>query len=403
MPLVLNSLRFQLGLLAVLQALLLTNNVTLIAVNALAGLQLSESKLLASLPVTGYVVGGAVWAMPAAAFMRRFGRRAAYTLGSIAAVCGALLAWQAMVVHSLSLLCLATFVSGMYNAVGVSFRFAAADVSDAYRPDFRTRAISLVLTAGIFGGVFGSELSKWSRTALSQEFAGSYLMLAGFALVSLALVQALRLRDGGASQSQGVPRPLAEILRQPAALVAILAAAFSYGIMNLLMVATPLAMEVCGLPYDSAVFVLQWHVVGMFAPGLVTGSIIARVGVLQVLVVGTLLVLGCVLVALSGVDLTHFTVALFLLGVGWNFMYTAGTTLLTSTYKPWEKNKVQGFMDFCVFIVMVTSSASSAALLFVNGWSVLNLLSLPFTLIVLVGALWAARHVGWLAGRTVRA
>ncbi len=394
------SLKFQVGLLAGLQALLLTNNATLIAVNALAGLQLADNKLLATLPVTGYVIGGAVWSMPAATIMRRFGRRIGQSIGALAAILGALIAGYAMVASSLWLLCLATFVSGLYNAFGVSLRFAAADVAEAYRPSFKARAISLVLTGGIVGGIVGPEIARWSRTALPQEFAGTYLMLGVFAFASLVLVQWLRLPPRADSGPAAVaPRPLAEILRQPSALIAIASAAFGYGVMNLLMVATPLAMEVCSLPFDAAVFVLQWHIVGMFGPGLVTGSIISRVGVFPVITAGAALFLACVAVALSGVDLMHFSVALFLLGVGWNFLYTGGTTLLTTAYRPQEKNKVQGFMDLCVFCVMVSSSASSGALLFVNGWTVLNLISLPFAVILLGGAVWAASRLGWRVGQ----
>src|SRR5690606_14550948 len=187
------NLRFQVGLLALMQALLLTNNVTLIAVNGLAGLQLADNKLLATLPVTGYVLGGAFWAMPAASFMRRFGRRAGYTVGSVVAIAGAVLGWFALTVGSLWLLCLATFVCGLYNAFGASLRFAAADVADAYRPDFRARAISLVITGGIAGGINGPTLSTWSRTWLPAQFAGTYLTLVGFALASLLLAQLLRL------------------------------------------------------------------------------------------------------------------------------------------------------------------------------------------------------------------
>lgn len=397
------TLRFQVGLLTTLQALLLVNNATLIAVNVLAGLQLSNDKMLASIPVTSYVIGSAVWSMPAAAVMRRFGRRAGYTLGSVAAIVSALVAFWAMTIESLPLLCLGTFLCGIYNAFGASLRFAAADAADAYDPGFKTKAISLVLTGGLIGGILGPEISKWSRTLLSHQFAGTYLMLMVFGLMSLALIQLLRITPTSGPVLGGEARPLSVILRQPMAMLAIASAAISYGIMNLLMVATPLAMEVCSLSFNETVFVLQWHVIGMFAPGLFTGSLISRYGILPIMAIGVLLNAGCVVVALSGVELMHFSVALFLLGVGWNFMYTSGTALLTRCYRPAEKNKVQGFMDMCVFGVMITSSAASGALLFVNGWSVLNLLSLPFVLVCLVGAIWVARQTGWSLGRVARA
>lgn len=397
-PSALESLRFQIGLLTLMQAMLLVNNVTLIAVNGLVGFQLTETKWLATLPVTGWVLGGAVFAMPAQALMRRWGRRAGYSVGGLAAMAGALLAWFAVLQHSLALLCLATFVAGIYNAFGASLRFAAADVADAYRPSFRARAISLVLAGGIMGGIIGPELAKWSRTALQAEFSGTYLTLIGFALASILLAQFIRLPQRISRPPEGPVRPLREILAQPMCWVAILCAALGYGVMNLLMVATPLAMEAHHHHFDSAAFVLEWHVIGMFAPGLFTGSLIARFGALPVVLAGCALMLACVGVALSGVALMHFVVALFTLGVGWNFMYTGGTTMLVQSYRPQEKNRVQGFMDTCVFATMITTSASSGALLFADGWVLLNLLSLPFVLIATGAVLWLAFRAGWRFG-----
>jgi len=393
------SLRAQLALLAGLQALLLTHNATLIVVNGLAGLAIAENKLLATLPVSGYVLGGAVWAMPAAALMNRLGRRAGYTIGSLVAAAGSLLAWFAVSRADLALLCVATFVLGLYSAFGASLRFAAADVADAWRPSFRARAISLVITGGIAGGVVGPEISKWSVGLLPTRFAGAYLTLVGFALASLLLARLLRLPPAQQAAAAGAARPLREILRQPVCWFAIVTTALGYGIMSLLMVATPLAMEVCRHPFESAALVIEWHVVGMFAPGLFTGALISRFGILPVIVAGCVAMLACVAIALTGVELMQFLSALLLLGVGWNFMYTGGTALLTTAYRPAERMRVQGFTDLCVFSVMVTSSASSGALLFVNGWSVLNLLSLPFVLLVLAAALWLGGRIGWGVGR----
>ncbi len=395
------SLRFQIGLFAVLQALLLTNNVTLIAINGLAGFQLAEDKTWATLPVTGYILGGAVWAMPAARIMRRHGRRVGYGIGSLVAVLASALGWAAMQAASLPLLCTATFIGGLYNAFGVSYRFAAADAADHYRPTFRARAISLVLAGGVIGGVVGPELAKWSRGVMPVAFAGTYLTLIGFAILSFLLAQLIRLPNRPVSASDGPARPLSTILAQPACWVAIVANALSYGVMNLLMVVTPLAMEACRHPFESAALVLEWHVIGMYAPGFVTGSLIGRIGVLPVIALGCVLMFGCVAVALSGVDLMQFLASLFLLGVGWNFMYTGGTTLLTRTCGPAEKNRVQGFADACTFATMIVTSASSAALLFSNGWALLNLLSVPFVAIVLVATIWLAGREGWGVGRLV--
>lgn len=395
--------KMQLGLLAAMQALMLINNVTLISVSGLAGFMLAENKLLATLPVTAYLLGGAVWSMPAAAFMRRFGRRAGYTVGSGVAMLGALAGWQAMAHQNLALLCLATFVMGLYNAFGASLRFAAADVADSWRPELRARAMSLVLTGGIAGGIIGPEVAKWSRGWLDQKFAGSYLTLVGFALLSMLLAQTLRIPRAPQGPSAGPVRPLSEILAQPQCWIAILCAAMGYGVMNLLMVATPLAMEVCRMPWSSTALVMEWHVIGMFLPGLFSGMLIARFGALPVIATGCLLLFGCVAIAVSGVELMNFVSALILLGVGWNFLYTGGSTMLTACYRPQEKNKVQGFMDLCVFATMITSSASSGALIHVNGWALLNLLSLPFILLALAGVVWLGMKSSWSIGRVATA
>ncbi|MGB7306291.1 MAG: MFS transporter [Burkholderiaceae bacterium] len=397
-PSVLKSLGFQMSLLTAMQALLLVNNVTLNAVSGLAGFFLAEQKWLATLPVTGYVLGGAVWAMPAAAFMRRFGRRHGYTVASLGAMVGGFLGLMAMNMGSMTLLCLATFVAGIYRAFGASLRFAAVDVAEAYRPSFKSRAISLVLTGGIVGGVVGPEMAVWSRSWLPAEFAGTYLSLIGFALISMVLAQFIRLPASIGKATSGPARPLRVILKQPVCWVAILCAALGYGIMNLLMVATPLAMEAHHHAFSSTAWVLEWHIIGMFAPGLITGSLIARFGVLPIVFTGTLLMLTCVAVSLNGVDVMHFTVALIALGVGWNFMYTGGSTMLTQSYAPGEKNRVQGFMDVCVFTTMMTTSASSGALIYANGWNILNLISLPFIVLTTLAVLWLAMKRGWQFG-----
>lgn len=398
-PGLLKNLPTQIGLLTMMQSLLLINNVTLIAVSGLAGLTLATDAVLATLPVTGYVLGGAVFAMPAAGVMRRLGRRRGYTIAAFAAMLGGLLGWQAMLAQNLWMLCGATFVCGIFNAFGASLRFAAVDVADTYRPSFKPKALSIVLSGGIAGGILGPEIAKWSRTLLPTEFAGTYLTLIGFALLSLTLAQFIRLPDPRhQAAAEGPARPLREILAQPSCWVAVLCAAMSYGIMNLLMVATPLAMQVCEHPFDSAAFVLEAHVLGMFVPGLFTGSLIARFGVLRIVFVGGLLMLACVGIALSGVTLMHFTAALVLLGIGWNFMYTGGSTLLTQSYRPQEKNRVQGFMDAVVFTTMISTSASSGVLLFVNGWSVINVVSLPFMVVCLVATGWLASRHGWRFG-----
>ncbi len=389
------SLGFQVGLLAAMQALLLVVNVSFVAINGLVGFSLADNKLLATLPVTGYVLGAALWAMPAAALMARLGRRRGYTLGAVVMVTGAALAGLAVHTATLWLLCLATFVCGGFNAFGISYRFAAADVADAYRPSFRAKAISLVLAGGIAGGVLGPTLAGWSRGWLPTQYLGTYLALGVMALLSLLLAQLLHLPRPTEQVATGPVRELRELLRPATLRVAILCCAISYGVMNLLMVATPLAMTAHHHSFAQAGLVLEWHVIGMYAPGFVTGTLITRFGALRVILAGLLLNLGCIAVALSGTGIEQFLIALVLLGVGWNFMYIGGTTLVTYQYSGPEKNRVQGFTDACVFTTMVTSSASSGALLVANGWQLLNWVALPFVLAALLTVLWLAYRSGW--------
>jgi MFS family permease len=375
-------------LLAACQALLLINNVIFISLNGLAGFMLAANKALATLPVTGYVVGGALWAVPASYFMKRYGRRAGFSCGSLIGVAGAGLCALAVYARSFELLCLGTLITGGYSAFAIQYRFAAADMAPA---DFRAKAIALVLAGGIAGGVIGPESSKLTKDLFSVPFLGSYVSLMLCGMVSLGIIQFLRIPDLKLEATASARRPLGEIARQPAFIVAVLAAALSYGVMNLLMTATPLAMGHEHHPYSAAAFVIEWHVVGMFAPGFFTGNLIRRFGVLRMMAAGVALNLLCVAVALSGHDVMHFWWALFLLGVGWNFLYVGSTTLLTETYRPEERAKIQGINDSCVFAMMAVSSFSSGLLLHADGWTMLNWISLAPLALLLAALIWIAR------------
>lgn len=376
-------------LLVCCQALLYVNSVTLIAVNGLAGLALAPTALLATLPVTTYIVGSALATVPASLAMGRFGRRAGFMFGAAMAVVGTALAATAVQIGSFALLCAGTFVVGLYNAFGQYLRFAAADVADAYDKSIKERAISWVLAGGVAGGILGPELSKLTRDALSAPYAGSYAALAAVALVAFALASRLRI-PAAPVHAGGAARPLAVIARDPRFVVAVLVGAIAYGAMNLLMTATPLAMKVCGFGYPEAADVIKWHVVAMFAPGFFTGSLIKRFGVERVALAGCALMFATVAVAHAGLTYWHFWIALVVLGLGWNFMFTAATTLLTTTYRASEKAKAQGVNDLAVFLTMITSSAASGALLSATGWLDLNLYALPFVACAAVALLWLA-------------
>ena len=374
------------ALLACCQALLLINNAGLIAMNGLVGYALVDNKAFATLGATSFVVGSALAAMPAALWMAKVGRRRGFMTGSAIAVAGAAMCALALWLGSFALFCLGTAVTGIYTAFGLQYRFAAAEVA---APEFRAKAISLVLAGGIAGGFLGPQASLWAMDLLPVRFLGSFLVLSAIAIVALAVQSQVRVPPPSMEETRGGGRPLARIARQPVFIVAALSAALGYGIMNLLMTATPLAMSFCSHPFSAAAFVIEWHVVGMYAPGFFTGSLIKRFGALRVIAVGIVLMGACVAVALSGIALWQFWTALLLLGVGWNFMYTGGTTLLIDAYTPAEKAKTQGMNDVIIFTVMSISSFSSGALISAAGWEWMNLGTLPLLAIVASAVLWA--------------
>jgi MFS family permease len=367
------------------QALLFTNNSILISLNGLAGYALAANKSLATLPVTGWVVGGALTTFFASLLMKRIGRRAGFTVGACIGILGAGICSLALWLGNFWLFCSGTVVFGVYNAFGQYYRFAAAD---AATHDFRARAISYVLAGGLIGGIVGPTTSRFTVGLLPTTYLAPYLSLIVFMLLALALLRFLEIPPPTAAESTEHGRPLAQIVAQPAFIVAVLAAAFSYGVMNLLMTATPLAMGVCGHPYSAAATVISSHVVGMFAPSFVTGDLIRRFGGLNVMLCGVVLNLVCVGVALSGIEVAHFWWALVLLGVGWNFMFISATALLTETYRPAEKAKAQGVNDLVIFVTMATSSFSSGMILERNGWQTLNYAAIPFIAAIGVAVVW---------------
>ncbi len=361
-------------LLSLAQAFLLANGVTLVAINSLLGLQLAPDRRLATLPITTYVIGGVLSTLAAAYFMKRFGRRAGFMLGAGFALAGSLVSALAVWQGNFWLLCFGTVLAGIYNAFGQQYRFAAAD---SVEPDWKSKAISLTLAGGILGGVFGPEISKITRDLLSPTFFASYLALAAFAIVSFFVVSRLHIPPLSVAEQHAKGRPLRDIARQPAFIIAVMAATFSYATMNLLMTATPLAMDFCGLPFTDAAFVLQWHVIGMFAPSFFTGDIIKRFGIRPVLLAGAAILLACCGIALSGVSLMHFWWALLLLGIGWNFLFIGGTTLLTETCRPEERAKVQGTNDFIVLGTQAVTSLIAGVMIMSAGWHSLIYFALP--------------------------
>lgn len=375
-------------LLAICQGLFLTNNVVFIAINGLVGLSLAPLGWMATLPVMGYVVGGALSTGLVAHTQARYGRQASFQIGLVVALLSALLCAWAAWRHDFWLLVVATVVAGYYSANGQLYRFAAAELA---APAYREKAVSLVLAGGLIGAIIGPNLAKYTRNLLATPFAGAYLALAVVAVLAMGLMAFVRFPAVPAAQKSSADgRPLREIVRQPLFFVAAVGAALGYGVMNLLMAATPLAMQVCGFPFDDAALVLQWHVIGMFAPGFFTGHLIKRFGTLTIMGVGVLLNALCIAIALTGVDLHQFLIALFLLGVGWNFLFTGSTTLALQAYRPEEKDRAQAAINFSVFAVMAITSFASGALVTTQGWLLLNLGSLVPVALTGAALLWLA-------------
>ena len=379
-----------LWLLAMCQGLFLTNNVVFIAINGLVGFSLAPFGWMATLPVMGYVVGGALSTGLVAKTQMRFGRRTSFQIGLAVAFFSALLCTYAAVNKDFWLLCAATVIAGYYNANAGLYRFAAAEL---VTPDWREKAVSMVMAGGLIGAVLGPNLAAQTRTLFSVPFAGAYLSLAAVALLSIVLMSFIQFPPTPPKTSSSRGRPLSVIVRQPVFIVAAAAGALGYGVMNLLMAATPLAMQQCQLPFSDVALVLEWHVIGMFAPGFFTGHLIKRFGVLPIMGIGVLLNGLCIAIALSGVDLHQFLAALFLLGVGWNFLFTGSTTLSLQTYTPEEKDRAQGALNFFVFATLAVSSLASGVLVTTQGWTLLNLGSIIPVVLVALALGWLSMHL----------
>ena len=378
-------------LLGTCQALLFTNNSILISLGALAGYALAADKRLATLPITAGVAGGALTTFFASLFMERIGRRGGFAVGVLFGAAGAAVSALGLVLGSFWTFSAGALLLGAYNAFGGYYRFAAAEAVGAGE---KARAISLVMVGGLVGGALGPWSTRHTAKVLATPFLGAYLSLFVLLALALAALFFVRIPKPEASEQSEPVRPIGAIVSEPVFVVAALAAAFGYGVMSLLMTATPLAMGTCGHPYDSATTVISSHVVAMFAPSFVTGRLIQRFGVIAVMHAGVALNLGCIGIALAGIDVPHFFGALVLLGVGWNFLFVGGTTLLAESVRPAERARAQGMNDLFIFLTMAASSFSAGVIVEADGWRTLNLVAIPFVLAVGVALLWLSARRG---------
>lgn len=376
------------AVLAGCQGLLQSQTSVMVTVNALAGYALATDKTLATLPVTMYFIGSALSTLPLSLIMKHTGRRAGFTGGAICAILGALLSAWAVYGGEFWLLCAGVMMLGIATAAGRLYRFAATDAAPV---EFRSRAISLVLAGGVIGGFIGPTTSKLTKDLIeAHPYAGTYCSLVLFALLTILLLRWLDIPRLTATERNDTGRPLLEIARQPAFIVAVVCGSLGYGVMNLLMTATPLAMAACQHPFSDAAFVIQWHVLGMYAPSFVSGSLIHRFGLFRVMLAGVALEGTCVAIALSGAEVMNFWVALTVLGVGWNFIFVGATTLLTECHTPAERAKVQGVNEMAILFTLVASSFSSGALFSYQGWQAMNYSALPLLVLAGSGILWLA-------------
>ena len=354
-----------------------------IAIGSLAAnYLLGEDKSLATLPVTAFVLGTACGAAPAALLMRRFGRRPGFMIGMLIGALGGITEAIAMGVHSFWLLCFGSFLVGVTNAFIHQFRFAAADTaSTAFRP----KAISWVLVGGIVAAVIGPQTVIYARDMLDPiPFAGAFLAAALLCLVGMLVLGFLDIPKLKFSPSTGSGRPLAEIAGKPDFIIAVTCAVCAYALMSLVMTAAPLAMHHVGHHQDMSAWAIQWHVIAMFGPSFVTGSLIARYGAAKIVAIGLFLLIFCATIALSGSSVGHFWITLILLGIGWNFGFIGGTTLVTATYRPEEKERVQALNDVIVFGFVALASLSSGHLLVLGGWNLVNLAVYPIAVFGLI-------------------
>lgn len=378
------SSRGNILILALSQALMLSAIVLSTALAAILGAMLAPDKALATLPVAAMVIGTAIASLPAAMLMRRVGRRPGFLIGALLGIGGSLLCAFALHQSDFAVFVVGHVLLGSYQGFANYYRFAAVEAAGS---DHASKAISLVVAGGVVAAFFGPQLGLWGRDWIGgQLFVGSYLAQGGLSLVALVLLSRLHLPKVLAADL-GRARPLREILSQPALRVAIFGAAIGYAVMIMVMTATPLAILGCGLPGSSVTPVIQWHVVGMFAPSFFTGALIERYGAPRIMQAGFVLLLGHVVLALSGVEFLNFLSALVLLGVGWNFAFIGGTALLTQTYRPAERLKVQAVNEFAVFGFAAFATLSAGWLYDRFGWNTLNLAVIPVLLAALIAAI----------------
>ena len=358
-----------------------------VSASSIVGFQIAENKALATFPLTFHLLGTMLAGIPASMLMKFIGRRYDFLIGTGIGTFGAASASLAIIYSSFPFFCLSIFCLGILNGFAQLYRFTAVEVSSI---ELRTKAVSYVMLGGIAAGFIGPAIAAEGKDYIENaQFAGSYLSIILLYFFIVIILMRIRLPQPSVEEQTGDTRPLKVIFMQPKFIVSVLSAMIGYGVMAMIMTATPLAMtKGNGYPFGDAAFIIQWHALGMFAPSFITGSLIKRFGAVQIIFTGILLNFNCIAINISGTEIINYWSALVLLGVGWNFMFVAGTTMVTETYQPAEKAIVQGVNDFLVFGVAALCSLLSGVLQTSFGWETVNLSTIPLLLIVLISLFW---------------
>jgi MFS family permease len=372
-------------LLAGAQALFQSVSVLMITASGIVGLQLAPDPRLATLPVAMTLLAATITMIPASLLMQRHGRKAGFLLGATLGCIAGVVAAAAVHIHSFWLFLAASILVGAYSGFAGYYRFAAADIaSDA----LRSRAISWVVAGGVVAAVAGTNIVRVTQGLTTPPFLASYIALTLLSIAALFVIGRLSLPPLVIDHATGPARPLWTIIRQPAYLTALICSTVGFAVMVMVMTATPLAMLMCGFTVGDSATVIQWHVLGMFVPSFFTGALIRQHGVLRIMGTGIALLGAHVAIALSGITFLQFLSGLILLGMGWNFLFVGGTTLLTEAYRPTERAKAQAAHDFLMMTAVSVASFSAGGLLNSWGWNSVNVTVLPF--LVLAAAAVAA-------------
>lgn len=373
-------------LLAFCQAMAMSGASLIMASAALVGLQLADDKSLSTLPLAAHFIAVMLTSIPAAMLMKKIGRKASFLFATLFGFSGAVVSTWSIVEHEFYGFMLGVSLIGVFNGFANYYRFTAADSVDLAH---KSRAISLVLAGGVIAAIVGPNLANYTKEYIENAyFAGSYAALLVLYVLSISALSFLKLPAVKTEEIlDKTSRPLKEIVKQPTWIVAVVCGMLGYGVMSFIMTATPLAMKHHAHGFSDTSFVIQWHVLAMFAPSFFTGSFIRKIGELPIMFLGGVLGLICVFVNLLGTTVAHFWVSLVLLGLSWNFLFVGATSLLTQTYHAVERFKVQAINDFIIFTTVAIASLSAGYLQFYFGWRSVNVGVLPLLCVILLSIL----------------